>query len=880
MAEIQNKVAGQGTALSSREQGSTPFQPESISRDLPGSEMPQLIPQPELRSELPDVRMQLPGSQLSPEEQLKQMQDILDMQRQMGEYRTSSLEGFCRGLEALSKVDRTDVVRTEKIRKELQEKYEETLSQAVFAIEQIYDVVVSRNHNAYPYFTHPGEGFFAAALSQINESRDAKWMKEGSEAWAWHKRLERDISWAKSFFRVSVALSAAKPAYFDVILQLQTLKQQREFATTGDLIAVYAQKLPGLEFETAAAQGQSEPESAIIRQRRIGIKVPRKYTDKYGFSREMVDGVEGVREIAGKFQDESMAWRMRIAAASQFDHRKTYKESSFMGTNLHEEELRLIRGLLGVHKTEGGIEKYKVLNPFSERSKLEKQREISVTLQALLRTNAFDRVRAIIGGGGSKQDRERKVGVLSTDVKEMAESIQNNWEKKEKNDPVARLAKLITEMGYLQDFSLLTAYDYCWSFEWERSLSRSAPREEKEWHVKKVKTGGINGPSGDAFSLYWARRKHIYDQQWNSSAGQMLPTSRAGRKEVSTLPFNKMPKYLDYYKEGLEDHPDKFLAEQWKFLFSDDPRWKKARADMGYSDIPSNVKDVLMEWAFIWKTPFNAKFVGDGDYEIEIPHFAPAGLPIANMWDAVSTEEDEINHGAKSVWQQLIEGTKMSEVKWEKMDQMQVDRWLVDCEMASRFMRIFIEVVDKERDPLLSMLAGEPGTMPLRDLAKRIRLTFRDSKEAPPTMYEIAMIPWLVTLVTANKYGISGAGAWMMVGKESREENNCGLDRFVAEMALWERALKWAPGDRPELDSKEGAEYDYEDLKYGNTMALLAEFYVTLFVRMGKASAQESVVQGQDNFEKTSKRLNQYPFMSKGGTLSRKINELVPLVDK
>lgn len=842
---------------------------------VPISPSVQALKSLEFKSKLPDIRMQVtdplsqsPDGQLTPE----QMRLRFEMQNQLMGYRTSSVEAFCTRLGVLSnpkvpeKSGDPEVIDKERLRKELHQSYEESLSQAMGVNEQIFDVLTDRNHSAYPYYNSPGEGFYSAVQSRLDEAKNAEWFIEGSESAVWMKRFRRDMEWAQSSFRASVAFSASSPAYFDVVLQLQTLKQQREIVLTDDLESIYANELPGLEFTTARLDDESVTEASIVEKNKIGIRVPKKYTEEYGFSEELTEGEVGLRELAVKLQDDSMAWRMRVAAASQFDFTKPASEkSSFMGTNLKEEELQLINLVFGESSDKDGIQTSMVLSPCSADAKSKVQKKISAAFQALLRTNAFDRTQEIINGGGDRDARLELIKSLSIEVVDLAKQIQNNWKAKENDDPVARLSKLVTRMGYLQDYSLLTSHDYCWSFVWEKNNKADAPDNEKQWHVKKLEIGGINGPSGDAWSLNWARRKHVYDQNGNSSASELLPTDRKGRKEVSTLPLNEMPKYLDLYGENLENHPDEYLVRQWNFLFSVDPKWKAERASMGFSDIPPSVKDKLKEWAFIWKTCYNAKFVGGGDYLIEIPHFTPPDLPIANMLNTITTEKGKkIIHGGKSVWQDLIEGGKMSEIKWEEIDQKEVDRWLVDCDMASRYMRILIEVVDKERDPMLHELAGSPGTGSLKELAKRVRLSLRDSPEAPPTVHEVAIIPWIITLVTANKYKISAVQGWM-TNPEDKSISKYPVDRFREEMASWKRAFRWLPGDRPQLDSQNTEEdYNYEYLKYGDTMALLTEFYESLFLRMGKASAEEAVLLSQTNYKRSTEKISKEEFFGSG----------------
>ena len=54
-------------------------------------------------------------------------------------------------------------------------------------------------------------------------------------------------------------------------------------------------------------------------------------------------------------------------------------------------------------------------------------------------------------------------------------------------------------------------------------------------------------------------------------------------------------------------------------------------------------------------------------------------------------------------------------------------------------------------------------------------------------------------------------------------------------------------------------------------MALIMEYYVGVLLRMAKSSAESSRQEAFNNYENTSKRVSEMPFMRKG-TLNRKIN--------
>lgn len=828
------------------EQSQTPKSSiEELKKAGPSEEQMRQWQGPEWKSQPPDIRMQVGNGE---EDKIKEI-DLFRLLTGGREAQTSSGR-FGRLLKNYEETE--DGEKKEELNKEMGQMYGVLMGQCVGSISEVYDNTVDQKKNAYPYDHRGAQMTIEAVKEAFLVLGEEDWLKS-KEARIWLKRAEADLDWLGAFLQTSVGLSASAPAYFDVVIQLQTLKQNRAFITTEALERTFAKEISGMGLSKSNDPAANEEE--IAKNKHIGVNVPEKYTES---ERNLIKKGEvvGLREVAIKMLDDSFKTRMRIAAVSQCDFlQKTPETTSFMGGNLTKDEVDFYRRILWRSKDEKG----QILS-LHTASKAKDKRESDAHMEAILVTNANDRLNEISTLSG--KEKEDKLSILVDDVKGEAARRISTWYKRKDEDLISGLAVLITREGLLQDFSLMTAYEYCWSYKWKVN-EKGSPTEKD-----KVNIAGISSASGDIPSLYWARRAHEYDGNGNSRANQLLPTSRAERKRLKLYPPNRMPRYQDVYPNNLEKNPDPYLREQWNFVFSNDGGWKRERAGMGYKDIDPKVAEKLKNWAYIWRSPFNAKYVGGADYEIEVPHFMPPGLEIANMLNAVTAQESgKITQGAKSIWKEMVEGKRLSEINWSEIDNQQIDRWLVDCEMSARFMRPLIEVVDPEKDSIVALLVGDPGTLGPKELAKRLRLTFRDSPEAPPTVYEIAMIPWFITLVCANKHGISGSGAWMISEKLDRETNMHAVDRFHRDMAFWKRALKWLPGDRPEGDS--GAEYDFKNLDYGNTMALLAEFYESILLRMAKASAEEALMLARDNYKKTTDRLNKAEIFSKG-SLSHK----------
>jgi hypothetical protein len=202
--------------------------------------------------------------------------------------------------------------------------------------------------------------------------------------------------------------------------------------------------------------------------------------------------------------------------------------------------------------------------------------------------------------------------------------------------------------------------------------------------------------------------------------------------------------------------------------------------------------------------------------------------------------------------------------------------------MSSRYMNVLISVFDKEKDALMGLVGGDPSTLAPKEFAKRLRLSFRDSPKGMPEEYEVAFIPFIVTLACASKYGISSPEAWDLL--PNGKSIITGVEKFLLEMAAWQKMFKWLPSDRPrssgllsydpKLFDSSGKEIEWN---YGNTMGLVAEFYTTVLLRMAKASAEESRLLTTNNYSKIAERANSMPFMGKGA-LKRKVDgRIIPI---
>ncbi|MDP2692110.1 MAG: hypothetical protein Q8O88_00545 [bacterium] len=768
--------------------------------------------------------------------------------------------------------DGTDPEKMEKVKV----LYTEMVNESMSAIFDLYDKnVKSDEKNAYPYDYRQAEFMQQNIKQAVTSLERLTEVKKSPESQVFIAELKQDLMWLDSFLHTTVAQSASLPYKFDIVMQMQLLKEGRycAFVTNDDMEALMSDELPVTKLT-------NEQEKLKV-DKKIGIAIPEEYVnniDENGDIKEgkpLVEGPTSLREMAIKMYAASFKLRMNLAATSQADFASDKPETTtFKGQNLSKHELQFYKDLFWRWKDDPDPEKREgqFLTPYVT-SKGDFTRDYTTLLEAAIIKNAHFRLKEIVGSVDNDATKTLKIGNLTKEVKAEGLSRMSSWRTRQDKDMVSMLATVITQQGLLQDFAYGHSYNYCYEYQWNTDGSGN-PTTKKD-----VDMGGIYSMSGDFPSLGFARRKHVYDGMGNSCTKFLLPTSSHGRAEASMLSPFEMPGYTSFVMElqadgtkkekeldmpiEIQNSDDEFLKEQWKFLFSNEKKYVDERKAMGYESLHPDIARQLKKWAFKWKTPWTSDNLGeDKKYEIEVPHLMPPALGnIANFWDSITLDK-KLNFGGKSIFQELIEGKETYEIDWKKCETQAQSRWKVDLDMASRYMRVLIEPVDAEKDPILGLFHAGPSTFALKELAKRLRLSMRDSDEAPSTAHEIALIPFMVVMACAEKHGIGGAYAWDATTKEDMDNLTSNADRFFNEMAYWKRALKWLPGDRAEKDKFNKKDKDGNliepELKYGNEMALIAEFYEATISRVMKSSSEESWKLARKNLINTAARLNKF----------------------
>ena len=372
------------------------LQPTSIRKDpnaeaqLAGAKQ-MLESQPMAKGNLPDIRMQMGGEQDD--------RNIMDLIRAMtGRAATSGLEKFSNSLQGRVNTIKKDTIENawalrpplpgeydqwerlegaEVTSERLQAIYNTMIEQQIGVVDDIFRISIDQKKNAYPYDHRTAELTVRTVIDTAQALQKEEWAQE-PEAQVWLQRMEKDASWMADLLQVTVAESAMAPYNFDVMLQIQALKERYKAAVTSEnLQGLNAAEVPGFEFDNA--------QKAIIKKSGIGLAVPDKYQTK---DVHLTNGEKlGLRELGVKMRDESFAIRMRMAAVSQADFgSKKPEETTFMGKFLKPEELLFYKSLLGRRSPNNPKEWY-ILAPHIV-TKDDEKKEIAAILEAMLVKNA------------------------------------------------------------------------------------------------------------------------------------------------------------------------------------------------------------------------------------------------------------------------------------------------------------------------------------------------------------------------------------------------------------------------------------------------------------------------------------------------------------
>ena len=245
------------------------------------------FPQPEYKSDLPDIRMQKEDGDKDPNQE--RLNAEMRMQAMYGE-RGGYLREITGSLKILKKLEGGKESELDKERGKIAEDYKNILHTSLDEIDSL-NKYLENLRNPYPYDSRWTIQFFDQALEQINDNlrNPERFNKEGL---AFLKVLKRDFLWASSAAKVDEAMGPAFEMYFDGEMELSRLRTSHTELTSEDFMRVFKKDVPGENL----TKSEEEEVSKII-----GKSTELKFQTKLE-NGQTVEKI-GLREAAIEIQD-------------------------------------------------------------------------------------------------------------------------------------------------------------------------------------------------------------------------------------------------------------------------------------------------------------------------------------------------------------------------------------------------------------------------------------------------------------------------------------------------------------------------------------------------------------------------------------------------
>jgi len=744
---------------------------------------------PEWRSEVPDIRMELnPGEQADRDS----AERFFGRSEGLG-FLSEDLQRFSKRLEVLEEQKKREV-KDEKPKDKLErinierrevEKSSRTLSGEM--LDRLDEVLpeLERFKNPWPFDSRGPETWLKELGSRVKAFQNREWMEEGSESMEVTKATYLSALWGLSKQRVVVGAGAIRTGYYDHVREMSTLKDPyRSVPVAPDYRYTFKGKIPGLEIEDEE------------------VKKYLKIEEKDNLL---------LRELAVKYQDESMSWQMLVAAAHQYDPTQPEDHRTFVSERFLTPTVReFIYEVFGVdtEKENGWVEyngeKFpkKLLNYYVNVDTFSEFMRYKTTMEELLKGNYWERVLAIEG-----EDRMPDRGKL----KQLAAEVRNKINERTAdsawdqfgNKLEDRLAEYIVRANIIENQGHLISGVLGWGWKFKKTEVKDNEGKTKLEFQKEMKMGSVYNAMDATTARYPHEHTVRYHGIGRKTSQVMLPSSKHWQETV--LEGKESPYWVKNLSEAMREND--YLNRVLRLVFN-------GSKEDGLKFDPA-VGKLLEQMGWAWETPYE----GDRKREIVMPVFIPKQLHSINFWETLvleSQEEKEEREESekitilrgdddektdlsrykwkKTAWEKLCQGTKLSELEWDEMHFMNVDYWHVSLEQSIRWYQI---ITGSTPDEVLEMFFKNTGG--LTELIKRVDLGMRselieasivDEKgekrviQIPGPVFEIAIVPYLITtslIVKHNVFDPNEAPSRVDGWKEEMERWYAAIDSALPE---------------------------------------------------------------------------------------------------
>lgn len=736
-----------------------------------------------------------------------------------------SVLGMIKKLEDWQKVGLID---KEPTREELDRQHERVMKAQIRQLEGTLDLEM-RFKNPVPYDNRGQDIFFSSAINAIRTARDEDWAK--GEPRQWLDRMAIDLTWGQDTQKLLEGMGGVLDKFYNWQRMLYWVQERmRSDPTASFYEGSYQKELPGM--------GISE------------------ISEKEG-GRSLKEWGGGEREKALKYQDECTFWRMAVAEVHQMSEGKPsfMKDSEGKGT-LSETEIQLIREVFEdkeqrgfaeedewklitrkkdpytkeqidqfkkdgwlIHEEDGVVQR-ELFNWYSMGSKEYKKRYYLAAMETLLvmpetekgerkeKRSVKELLKEYIAKGEGNKIKE-----LTEEVRDLAKKRVENWRGMDISSDQA-LAREIVRAGIVQDWGHFTSTRLGWG--WKYSLKEVEDKDgNKKLEVVRTRVGGGTTVATDVISIAYWRDYIAANEGKPRTIGMFPPMSDEYRIELKKNRPDWTPEYLVEVAQK-----DQKLQRAFKEM------WEE-------SDWDPTVKEELKKLVWYWETPYEDK----GDVKIVIPIFFPPEIASLNFFDTISLsgrydiktrieedgEEIKRTKGNPSIWDELCAGEVMSGFDWSKMGDQALYRWMITIGQIVRYTTVMVDPESAANEGQFKDFFGDVGH--LREFLKRADLGPRDEKE-PTAILTMSLVPLLISLRTADKYGMIGASGY---DKDERK-------KWLEEIAWWETKLSGMPKKLGKIK------------KYSQGMVHLLRFYTKIIARLAVVAGREEVNDLQNSY--------------------------------
>jgi len=741
------------------------------------------FPQPESRANVPDIRMQVGNGdeESNAAAERAKLEYLIRMGELMGsEEGGGYLNKFIDNIRGLSKkVEDPTTHESRNKTEEEKDKVRENIAEAyVHLCHAELDEINTINKyledlkNPFPYDSRWTIQTFERIEERINGVlREKKGRAVDGEGRALLHMYKRDLKWALATAKINEAMGPAYELYFDGELEMQRLRTPHSEVKASDFMSAFQGHETGFEKDVL------DEENKLIQK--TLLKIPPEYLKD-------VDGENTFKEKtlvekAIEYQDLYSTLSLDAFASAQKNLEYGFgagddKEAGNHYKNIDYVTFRLMNELFSSSKAvedgkvveaedenlvyvnrkgEGfNVKAHPILNPHNMQrdDDLAYRQYYSRMHELMLHWNdayssQIDEVRNV--SDLSKDDIDEKIRAIADGIVAKADKRAKSQRTLDEGHPYDRLIDTVINSQINLERGILASGEYGWGW----SYNEKTDKRGNVVVVRKSELGSIYDNHDLTTMVYWARHIIDYDNMGETRGALLFPTIGSYRERWMSEPPYWKPELTEFAQNdntllrrlGLEGSygilsQKNFLEDKVgrKTYFKGAKGWQEQK----YGKFDESCAKYIKEnaWAFVtcW---LNEPGKGSDEYNLVFPVFLPTMIEDVNFWRSVSLQgpSEKINTypladpkkgDPKSLWNERMEGKKLSEMRWEYMSKYKYNWTMVNLDQMERWFGPMVTPHDfnKSTAPEFEKHYNMPGGKSEKEAGKRGRLGARGSR--------------------------------------------------------------------------------------------------------------------------------------------------------